>query len=133
MTRDSSAAAPSSQDTPFTFSVSDLPADKTFEVVYSANETGLSGYAQASSGSMIGAGFASNSLYLTASTGGSLTADATVILSVGTAPVTGTASIPSGTTVTLTNGLTGRGSLWPAEASPYRAASASGSADRASM
>jgi hypothetical protein len=106
--RDSSAAAPSSQDLPFTFSVSGLPAGQTFEVVYSANETGLSGYTQASSGSMTGAGFASNSVYLTASTGGPLSAGATVILSVGTAPVTGTASIPSGTTVTLTNGLTGQ-------------------------
>jgi hypothetical protein len=37
-----------------------------------------------------------------------LSASATVILSVGTAPVTGTASVPSGTTVTLTNGLTGQ-------------------------
>jgi hypothetical protein len=105
VTRDSTAA-PTSEDVPFTFSVSDLPAGKTFEVVYSANETGLSGYARVSSGSMIGAGFASNSIFLTASVSGPLSASATVILSVGTAPVTGTASIPSGTTVTLTNGLT---------------------------
>jgi hypothetical protein len=106
ITRDLSATAPSAEDLPFTFSISNLPAGKTFEVVYSANETGLSGYAQASSGSMTGAGFASNSLYLTASTGGPLHTSATVILSVGTAPVTGTASVPSGATVTLTNGLT---------------------------
>lgn len=101
-----SAAAGTTRNVVFLFSISGLPAGDPVMVNYSSNETGVEGFAQASSGSMSAAFFLSGFMELVASSSGSLDANATVTLATGSATVTGTALIPVGTTVTMTNDLT---------------------------
>jgi hypothetical protein len=101
-----SAAAGPIMNVVFTFSVSGLPAGDPVMVNYSSNETGVDGFAQATSGSMSAAFFLSSFMQLVASSSGSLDVKATVTLAAGSAPVTGTALVPVGTSVTMTNDLT---------------------------
>jgi hypothetical protein len=101
-----SAAAGTTRNVVFLFSISGLPAGDPVMVNYSSNETGVEGFAQASSGSMSAAFFLSGFMEVVASSSGSLNVNATVTLATGSATVTGTALIPVGTTVTMTNDLT---------------------------
>jgi hypothetical protein len=103
-----SAAAGATRNVVFVFSISGLPANDPVMVNYSSSETGVDGFAQASSGSMSAAFFLSDVMELVASSPGSLDANATVTLATGSATVTGTALIPVGTIVTMTNDLTGQ-------------------------
>jgi hypothetical protein len=103
------SAATASQYLPLTYHVSGLPAGSRLDVVYSngVNEA-VDGNAQAVQGSIQTAAFTPNNVVLISSAGQSLTAYLTQGLMVGSAPVTGWAIIPAGTTVTAKNFLTGQ-------------------------
>lgn len=88
------------------YALSGVPAGSTLDIRYDTGvDGGVGGTAQFSQGAARNLFLLENALLLTPASGNALTGQITHYLMVGSAPVTGVATVPAGATVRLSNGL----------------------------